>query len=68
MATDTIPSEFIAAVTLLGFSWLADENPALAREFGLGDAAAYEQAPKNTRQQSRELHGAIAKAGSYAGR
>ena len=68
MATDTIPDSMIAAVTLLGFSWLADENPALAREFGLGDQAAYEQAPRNTRAQSRAIHGAIAKAGSYAGR
>jgi hypothetical protein len=68
MPTDTIPSEFIAAVTLLGFSWLADENPALAREFGLGDQAAYEQAPRNTRAQSRAIHGAIAKAASHAGR
>ena len=68
MATDTIPSEFIAAVTLLGFSWLADENPALAREFGLGDQAAYEQAPRNTRAQSRAIHGAIAKAASHARR
>lgn len=42
--------------------------PALAREFGLGDQAAYDEAPRNTRAQSRDLHGAIAKAASHAGR
>lgn len=68
MATDIIPDSVIAAVTLLGFSWLADENPALAREFGLGDQAAYDEAPRNTRAQSRSIHGAISRAASHAGR
>lgn len=68
MPTNTIPGSFIAAVTLLGFAWLPDENPELAREFGLDDVAAYEQAPRNTPAQSRAMHGAISRAASHAGR
>lgn len=67
MSTDTLPDSIIAQVALLGFSWLPDENPELAREFGV-DQRAYEQAPKNTRAQSRALHGAISRAASRAGR